>query len=253
MKRTLLIDGDIFVYRTAAAHEVETDWGNDIWTLHSDFRECKDSLDEMVATYLRELDADDIVMALSPPKNFRYRILPTYKSNRIGKRKPITYKPLREYVEKTYKTFLRPDIEGDDVLGILATSPVLVKDEKVIVSLDKDMKTIPCLYCDMRDPITIKEITEAEADYWHMYQTLVGDTADGYKGCPGVGEKGALKLFDGIPHNYESLWPVVVKAYEKAGLTEADALVQAQVARICRRDDYDFKAKEVILWQPQKK
>jgi hypothetical protein len=47
----------------------------------------------------------------------------------------------------------------------------------------------------------------------------------------------------------KSYWEAVVAAFEKAKLTEADALVQAQVARICRASDYDFKTKKVKLWQ----
>ena len=157
----------------------------------------------------------------------------------------------QEYAHERYKAFERPDLEGDDVLGILATSPVIVKGEKVIVSLDKDLKTIPGLICDMREPITIQEITEEEADYNHMYQTLVGDTADGYPGCPGIGPVSATKLLADVPRTYADMWPAVVKAYEKKGLSEEVALVQAQIARICRRDDYDFKKKEVILWTPK--
>jgi DNA polymerase-1 len=42
----------------------------------------------------------------------------------------------------------------------------------------------------------------------------------------------------------------VVAAFESKGLTEEDALVQARVARICRASDYDFKTKEVKLWNP---
>lgn len=247
--RTLLLDGDILAYRVTAAAETPIDWGNDLWTLHADLSDCRDNLDRQIAMYLEELKADDIILAFSPPKNFRYRIYPQYKSHRQGKRKPVTYVPLKEYAHERYKTFERPDLEGDDVLGILATSPVIVKGEKVIVSLDKDLKTIPGLICDMREPITIQEITEEEADYNHMYQTLVGDTADGYPGCPGIGPVSATKLLADVPRTYADMWPVVVKAYEKKGLSEEVALVQAQIARICRRDDYDFKKKEVIPWK----
>lgn len=249
--RTLLIDGDILAYRVTAAAETPIDWGNDLWTLHADMSECRDALDRQIEKYIEELKADDIILAFSPPKNFRYRIYPQYKSHRQGKRKPVTYVPLKAYAHERYKTFERPDLEGDDVLGILATSPVIVKGEKVIVSLDKDLKTIPGLICDMREPITIQEITEEEADYNHMYQTLVGDTADGYPGCPGIGPVSATKLLADVPKTYADMWPVVVGAYEKKGLSEEVALVQAQVARICRRDDYDFKRKEVKPWKPE--
>lgn len=248
--RTLLIDGDILVYRIAAAAETPIDWGGDIWTLHSDLAECKVALDSQITMYMEELKADDIILAFSPPKNFRYRIYPQYKNNRQGKRKPITYVPLKAYAHEKYKTFERPDLEGDDILGILATSPVIIKGEKIIVSLDKDLKTIPGKICDMRDPITIQEITEQEADCNHMLQTLTGDTSDGYPGCPGIGPVSAAKLLDGTEKTYAAMWPIVVKAYEKKGLSEETALIQAQIARICRRNDYDFKKKEVIPWTP---
>jgi DNA polymerase-1 len=92
----------------------------------------------------------------------------------------------------------------------------------------------------------IVEVTEEEADYFHMVQTLTGDATDGYSGCPGVGPVRAEKLIK----NMTDPWTEVVKAYEKAGLSEQDALVQARVARILRASDYDFRRKEVKLWTP---
>lgn len=250
MMRTLLIDGDILVYRITAANERPIDWGNDLWTLHSDAAECRDALDSQITEYIETLEGDDVILAFSPARNFRYHVYPQYKSHRQGKRKPVAYVPTREYAHAAYKTFERPDLEGDDVLGILATSPVIVKGEKVIVSLDKDLKTIPGLICDMRDPIELREVTEEEADYNHMLQTLTGDAADGYPGCPGIGPKTAEKLLAGVGRTYAEMWPIVVEQYAKKGLSEGIALTQARIARICRRDDYDFKRKEVKLWNP---
>jgi DNA polymerase-1 len=48
----------------------------------------------------------------------------------------------------------------------------------------------------------------------------------------------------------DDLWAAVVSHYEAAGLTEEDALVQARVARILHRSDYDMDKKEPILWTP---
>ena len=102
----------------------------------------------------------------------------------------------------------------------------------------------------MRDPIELREVTEEEADYNHMLQTLTGDAADGYPGCPGIGPKTAEKLLAGVGRTYAEMWPIVVEQYAKKGLSEGIALTQARIARICRRDDYDFKRKEVKLWNP---
>ena len=47
------------------------------------------------------------------------------------------------------------------------------------------------------------------------------------------------------------LWGIVSAAYDKAGLTEADALQQARLVRILRWSDWDSEKKVPILWCPQ--
>ncbi len=103
------------------------------------------------------------------------------------------------------------------------------------------MKGIPGFFYDMGKPdIGIQPVSREDADLWHMTQTLIGDAADGYPGCPKIGPMTAKKLFDGIPRDYEHLWPVVAGAFEKAGLGEAEAVTQARLARILRAEDWDF-------------
>ncbi|WP_211876477.1 hypothetical protein [Plastoroseomonas hellenica] len=128
-----------------------------------------------------------------------------------------------------------------------------------MVSIDKDMKTVPGLYvnADKRD-LGALDSSVAQADYWHMYQTLIGDTTDGYTGCPGIGPKKAVAILEPFTDREErpglvdraGAWKRIVEVYEKAKLSEAEALVQARVARILRASDYDFKAKAVKLWTP---
>jgi DNA polymerase-1 len=45
-------------------------------------------------------------------------------------------------------------------------------------------------------------------------------------------------------------WEAIVEAYESKGFTEEDALVQARVARILRKDDWDFDNNCHKLWTP---
>ena len=143
-KRTLLVDGDIVCYRIATGIEEATEWEDDMWTLHSDAKLGKEILDNSLNRYLKELNCNNIVIALSDKNNFRKKLLPEYKSHRKKIRKPIIVKPLKEYIYKKYSTYRLPDLEGDDTLGILATSKY--KDNCVILSSDKDMRTIPCFH-----------------------------------------------------------------------------------------------------------
>ena len=41
-----------------------------------------------------------------------------------------------------------------------------------------------------------------------------------------------------------------VETFEEKGLTEEDALINAQLARILTTNDYDHEKKEPILWTP---
>jgi len=74
-------------------------------------------------------------------------------------------------------------------------------------------------------------------------QTLMGDSTDNYKGCPKVGLKTAEKI---LAEN--STWETVVAAFEKAGLSEEDALENARLARILRDGEYNNETGEVKLW-----
>jgi len=244
--RTLLIDGDVLAYQAASVAERAIEWEPGLFTWHCDFYEVQRSVLAKLEEVRETLSGDATVLALTDSDgNFRKAILPTYKGNRVGVKKPLVLKAVKQWLIDEHGAYWRPGLEGDDVLGILATSNALVKGEKVIVSIDKDMKSIPGLYS--RDGKTIVTVTEAEADYWHMYQTLTGDTTDGYSGCRGIGPKKAEAILaDGIE------WSKIVTVYEKAGFSEEEALVQARVARILRAADYDFKRKEPKLWQPSR-
>jgi len=48
LKRVLLIDGDILLYKIALNNEVETDWGDGLWTLHCDETLCKADVDAVI-------------------------------------------------------------------------------------------------------------------------------------------------------------------------------------------------------------
>lgn len=247
-KPILLIDGDQFLYEVTSACEVEADWGDDLWTLHTDLGQCRTALTARLDGVRKRLGSPNFTFCLSDNDNFRKDVLPSYKAQRKKVRKPTAYYALKQWAIGEYDCIIMPKLEADDVMGILATqdSP----DTYIIVSEDKDMKTIPAQVFRQGDLMTL---TQAQADYWFLYQTLIGDVTDGYKGCPGMGPKTAEKLlaFDGETIDVNALWPSVVKAFEAKGLTEADALQQARCARILRDTDWCADTQTVKLWNPQ--
>ena len=243
----LLIDGDIYIYKASAATEKLVNFDGDNCFMLGSLSEAKEIFTETINSFLEDFKTKEYIIALSDKENFRKDILPAYKANRKNKPKPVQYKFLREWVEDEYKTMCRPGLEGDDILGILATSPVIIKNpNKIIISLDKDMKTLPARYYDSGKEER-KRITEQEANYNHMLQTLTGDTADNYKGLQGVGKVNAEKIIN-KDMTYQEMWQAVLSAYREKGFTEKDALIQARVARILRYYDYDYKRKSVIYW-----
>lgn len=274
--RTALIDADILVYQAAAVSEKVIDWGDGLWTIHAYEEDGIRSIAAQVDRILEATEADDFLMCLSTESNegFRVQVLPTYKGNRSKTRPPMLRAFLKQYVLDNYKTYLKPTLEGDDILGILMTHPTLIKGEKVCCTLDKDLKTIPGQHYDFGKRLHFT-VTPEEAHFYHMQQALSGDTTDGYSGCPSIGTETAIEYLSSglkeVPYEHvlksgankgtsvqrwrkepaENLWEIVVSLYEKAGLCEEEALVQAQVARICQHQDYDFKKKEVVLWTPK--
>ena len=242
----LLLDTDILLYKAISSTEQEIDWGDDVWTLYTDLKEAKVAFNKQLDAITTALKSEDVLYCLTDTKdNFRKHIYPDYKSNRKGTRKPVGYVALRDWIIDTYPTAIKPSLEADDVMGILATKPSNI-GKCVVVSDDKDMRTIPCkLYRPMSGERL--DITEQDADAYFLKQTLIGDPTDGYKGCSGVGEKTAQKLLGTRP-----TWSVVEQAYLKAGMSRDDAIQQARLARILRWSDWNDKTGEVKLWQPNK-
>ena len=97
MNSTLLVDGDIVAYQIAFRTEPPIRWENEVWTLHSDERECKQLIDEFFITLKEDTQCSNVIIAFSDSDNFRKKIFPEYKLNRIKQRKPLTLKYCKEY------------------------------------------------------------------------------------------------------------------------------------------------------------
>ena len=81
------------------------------------------------------------------------------------------------------------------MLGILPATSNMIDGDKVILTKDKDLKTVPSTIWFMQGD-NYTEVSEEEADYNHMLQTLTGDATDGIPGCPSIGIKTAEKILN---------------------------------------------------------
>jgi DNA polymerase-1 len=253
MKRVALIDADVLQHEAAAGAQCDMDWGDGNFVDATDQREANRRFDRLVDLVQRTLAADQVVLAFSDPdrkSNWRKDVLRSYKATRTGT-KPSAFQQLLVHAGNTYRfVHWEPRLEGDDLLGLMATGTRWDGWERVIVSPDKDMRTVPgLLYNNWKPQLGTTLVTTEEADRYHLFQALSGDTVDGYTGVPGIGPKKAEKWLTDESAG-ATLWGRVVACYESKGLTEWDALVQARVARILRAGEFDVRTKEVKLWSP---
>lgn len=285
--RTLLIDADIFVHQVATVCEIPIQWDEDLWTLHSSMSDAQSEVERRLDQLRSMLEPDKIILALSSRTNWRKGMMPEYKAHRKKTRKPLVWKPLRDYLADKYDVREIDNLEGDDVLSLLITAPNPKKNDRIIVSIDKDFRSVPgrvfnwklawdafeAESIDTPDE-AIETVTTEAADRFHLLQTLAGDATDGYAGCPGVGMTTAEKLLDAGsvlrptqkvlrsgPRKGETVeewvasepgtpWQIVESVFASKGLSSQVALLNARVARLLRHGEYNHSTGEVKLWNP---
>jgi 5'-3' exonuclease len=182
-----LIDGDLVAFRCAATAENEADW---IATSRAE---------EFLYKLLREAEVDSFEIYLSSPDNFRYSIFPEYKANRINTYRPKWEKTVKDFLIEHFGAASWATLEADDVLAIRQTE---LKDNSIIVSIDKDMLQVPGWHYQweqVRKNVVVKPakkiyVSEIEGLRNFYKQLIIGDAADGIKGVVGAGPKAAAVL-----------------------------------------------------------
>lgn len=246
-----LVDADSLLYKVCFAIEERAIW-NEMEVLagletekdesyFTSLEQCYRTFDQLVSNVVFATDCDSCYLVFSGDGNFRLSLPTSYKENRKDYRKPLGHEELREYAIKTYPSRTVTGIEADDyVVWLKKTHP----EDYIVCAMDKDVlyQSVGTHYNYGSD----EEITttEQEAITFAYFQTLAGDTADGYKGCPGIGKVKATKLLDGLKTEQE-MWQAVVTAYEAKGLTSEDALWTMRLANM-----HQFNGKTIDLWEP---
>ena len=150
-------------------------------------------------------------VAFDEGKTFRHEAFPPYKAQREAT--PEDIKQAVPFIKEILKAMhipvlVVPGFEADDVIGTLAIQAGEAGIETYMLTPDKDYGQLIRENVYMYRPrhgggydiIGQKEIEDkygiASAQQIIDLLALMGDSADNYPGCPGVGEKTAVKLIN---------------------------------------------------------
>ena len=152
-----------------------------------------------------------IGVAFDEGKTFRHEAFPPYKAQREATPEDIKQAVpfIKEILEAMHiPVLVAPGFEADDVIGTLAIQAGKAGIETYMLTPDKDYGQLIRENVYMYRPrhgggydiIGQKEIEDkygiASAHQVIDLLALMGDSADNYPGCPGVGEKTAVKLIN---------------------------------------------------------
>ena len=165
-----------------------------------------------------------IVVFDAKGKNFRHDLYPEYKANR-----PPMPDDLRCQIEPIHQMIkamglpllIIPDVEADDVIGVLAKQATENKQEVIISTGDKDMAQLVCEHVTLVNTMTdsvmdaagVEEKFGVRPEQIVDYLALIGDTVDNIPGVPKCGPKTAVKWLQ----EYGSLKGIIEHADEIKG------------------------------------
>lgn len=207
-----LLDADSLLFNVCNFH-LGKETENDFELMYDDYH-------TQLRTILNAIEEDGFIVDSTIhffstcSKNFRYEIYPEYKANR--ERTPLTSMVyhFKHYVISVLESEgeqvrYSDTLEADD---LIAEAVELLEDNyPIVLSIDKDLKQIPCCHFDyykikvgvdeFGEPVRafrgFEYCTPLESKEKLLRMLLIGDNSDGIKGANRVGIKTAEKLLNG--------------------------------------------------------
>lgn len=253
----LLIDADMILYKFGFRNQEIVNWANGARTEDTDFFGAVKDIKKFTSELLEVTSCTDAIYCISSKTNFRHKILPSYKHNRDHNNRPLMFGPLKKYLRDNFRCKSFHDLEADDVMGILSTK---VPGKYCIATLDKDLRQIPGWHYNWNHETEPTFVTPFEGECLFYRQVLMGDSVDGFGGCPRIGKVKSAKIIEACIHISESypkgyiapleVWEKIKETYAKKDLDEEYILQQARMARILQISDFEWSTKKPILWHP---
>lgn len=252
-----LIDADTIAYGACSVHEYEyydVKTGTEVYDINIEdaLSHALDHVEKIIAA----TGCKDAELHFTSGTNFRYTVDPTYKSNRVGTRRPEGLKEIKVLMLDHYPGTMNVEVEADDMVVYLKKK---YPEKYILCAVDKDVLKATegkhwNYYSSERYNIEPKwvEVDELSAIRYNYLQAIMGDTNDGIKGVPGIGPKGAEKF---LPEQFNceaDLWNGVVAAFKSKGLTVIDAMVTMQLVSMHQLIDDENGEPKLELFDPTK-
>ena len=188
----IIIDGDVVLYM--AVHSAEED------TLESSVERFVGILKDVEELHFAS--PENMEIFLSDKTNFRQREYPSYKANRKNIVPPTHLAGLRSWVFANMERVQdSPNGEADDYMLIRASELDEARVPYVIATVDKDLKTHPGRFYNLRRR-DWEDVSEDAAHLFMIQQFVMGDAGDGIAGLRGYGPKKTQKIINSY-HNLE--------------------------------------------------
>ncbi len=263
----ILIDGSSYLYRAFHAYPGTMSNG-DIPT------NAVYGVVNMLRSMMRQFASDRIAVVFDAKgKTFRDDMYPEYKANR-----PPMPDDLRCQIEPLHNVIRAmglplisiPGVEADDVIGTLASQasqqgiPVLIStgDKDMAQLVDENVTLINTMTNVVLDREGVIEKFGIPPELIIDYLALMGDKVDNIPGVPGVGDKTATALLQGIGgldklfENLDDIAPLGFRGSKtmakKLVDNKEDALLSYQLATIKLDVEMEFKPQELVKTEPNK-
>ena len=184
-------------------------------------------------------------------KNFRYKIYPEYKANRLGGRAPLGLREVKDiFCEQDNAESFREWEADDTVIAKMRAYP----DKYVLCAVDKDVLYSLAgkhfnYYQNSTKNMHYFDVDSITAMKHHYKQVLTGDSSDNVPGLKRVGPKTADKILASCTTEKEC-WDTVVATYEAKGKDVIDALTVMRLVNTHQVSYSEDKGYTLKLWEP---
>ncbi len=206
-------------------------------------------------------------------KTFRDDIYPEYKANRPPMPVELSSQiaPLHEIIQAMgFALIIEPNVEADDVIGTIAFEAGKQGQPCIISTGDKDMAQLVNEHVTLINTMTrtemdvdgVKEKFGVPPELIIDFLALKGDKVDNIPGVPGVGDKSAIAMLNGIGglqdiyNNLEKLSALSFRGAKSIATKMADNKEQAflsyELATIVTDLDLKLSSDDFLLKDPDK-